>query len=64
MLIVEVNKEKNIESALRIYKNKVQKTKLVQELRNRKEYVKLSVKKRNQKLKAIHIERLKNGLED
>jgi small subunit ribosomal protein S21 len=64
MLIVEVNREKNIESALRVYKNKVQKTKLVQELKKRKEFVKVSVKKRNEKLKAIHIQRLRNGLED
>lgn len=63
MLIVEANKERNIESALRIYKQKVQKTRLVQELRDRKEYVKLSVKKRNQKLKAIHVQRIKNGLD-
>lgn len=63
MLIVEVNKEKNIESALRIYKQKVQKTKQVQELRDRKEYVKISVKKRNQKLKAIHVQKIKNGLD-
>lgn len=63
MLIVEVNKEKSIESALRIYKQKVQKTKQVQELRERKEYVKLSVKKRNEKLKAIHVQKIKNGLD-
>lgn len=64
MLIIEANKERNIESALRIYKSKVQKTKLIQELRNRKEFVKVSVKKRNEKLKAIHVQRLRNGLED
>ena len=63
MLIVEVNKEKSIESALRIYKQKVQKTKQVQELRNRKEYVKLSVKNRNEKLKAIYVQKIKNGLD-
>ena len=63
MLIIEVNKKKSIESALRIYKQKVQKTKQVQELRQRKEYVKLSVKKRNEKLKAIHVQKIKNGLD-
>ena len=63
MLIVEVNKEKSIESALRIFKQKVQKTKLVKELRERKEYVKSSVRKRTEKLKAVHVQKIKNGLD-
>jgi small subunit ribosomal protein S21 len=62
MIIIEVNKEKNIESALRIYKNKVQKSRQIQELRERQTYVKPSVKKREQVLKAIYVQKLKNGL--
>ena len=62
MLIIEIKNEKGIESALRTYKQKVQKTKQIQKLRERKEFVKPSVKKRTQKLKAIYIESKKNGL--
>jgi small subunit ribosomal protein S21 len=62
MLIVDLNKEKNIETALRTLKSKVQKTRLIQELRNRKEYVKPSVENRKIKLKAIHTQKIKNGL--
>jgi small subunit ribosomal protein S21 len=54
MIIIDLQKEKNIESALRTYKHKVQKTKQIQSLRDRKEYVKPSVQKREQKLKAIY----------
>lgn len=62
MLIIDVNKEKSIESALKTFKHKVQKTRLVQQLRERKEYVKPSVEKREGKLKAIYSEKIKNGL--
>ena len=62
MIIVDVTKERNIESALRVYKNKVQKIKIIQELRERKEFVKPSVTKRKQKLKAIYTEKKRNGL--
>ena len=62
MLIVDLSKEKSIESALRTFKSKVLKTKLVQKLRERQEYVKPSIKRRNEVLKAIYVEQIKNGL--
>ena len=49
MIIIDVKKEKNLETALRSFKNKIQKTKLIQQLRERKEYIKPSVKKRDEK---------------
>ena len=64
MIIIKVNKEKNIEFALKAYKNKVQKTKQVQELKNRQEYKKPSIKNREKKLKAIFLEKFKNGLKN
>ncbi len=60
MLIIEVTK--NIETALKIYKGKVQKTKQIQKLRERKEFIKPSVKKRSEILKAEYVQKLKNGL--
>ena len=62
MIIIDLQKEKSIETALRTYKQKVQKTKQVQKLRERQEFVKPSVKKRTEKLKAIYIEQKRNGL--
>ena len=62
MIIIDVTKEKSIESALRTYKNKVQKTKQVQKLRDRQTYEKPSIKRRKEILKAIHVEKIKNGL--
>jgi small subunit ribosomal protein S21 len=62
MIIIDVTKEKSIETALRTYKNKVQKTKQIQKLRERQEFVKPSVKKRDEKLKAIYVQTKKNGL--
>ena len=62
MIIIDLSKEKNIETALRTYKNKVQKTKQLQELRGRQVFVKPSVKNRMEKLKAVYIETKKNGL--
>jgi len=58
MIIVNVNKEKNLESALKKYKYKVQKTKQIEKLRKKQEYVKPSVEKRDKKLKAIYKQQL------
>jgi small subunit ribosomal protein S21 len=62
MIIIDVTKEKSIYAALRTYKQKVQKTRQLQDLKNRKEYIKPSVEKRDSKLRAIHTEKIKNGL--
>ncbi len=62
MIIINVSKEKNIESALRTYKQKVQKTKQIQKLRERQEFVKPSVKRRKEVLKAVYVQQIKNGL--
>ena len=62
MIIIDVTKERNIESALRTYKNKVQKTKQIQKLRERQEFVKPSVKRRKEVLKAVYVQKIKNGL--
>jgi small subunit ribosomal protein S21 len=61
MLIIKI--EKNIETALKLYKNKVNKIKQIQKLRERQEFVKPSVKRRNQVSKATYIQKIKNGLD-
>ena len=60
MIIIDVTKEKNIESALRTYKQKVQKTKQIQKLRERQQFVKPSVNRRKEVLKAVYVQLLQD----
>jgi small subunit ribosomal protein S21 len=52
MIIIPVKNEKSLEQALKQYKFKVSKTKQIQQLQERKEFVKPSVIKREEKKKA------------
>lgn len=63
MIIIDLTKERSIESALRTYKQKVQKTKQVQKLRERQAFVKPSVNRRKEILKAVYVEKKRNGLD-
>jgi ribosomal protein S21 len=56
MLIIEVNKG-NIEGALKKFKSKVIKTKLVSELQDRKRHKKKSDVKRQIKKNAIYVQK-------
>lgn len=58
MIVIDVKKERNLESALKKYKFKVQKTKQTEKLRNRQQFVKPSVVKRGKKLKAIYKQQI------
>jgi small subunit ribosomal protein S21 len=62
MIIIDLSKERNLESALRTYKSKVQKTKQVQKLRAIQQFVKPSVVRREEMLKAKYVQQMKNGL--
>jgi len=57
MLIIKVKKGENIDIALKRYKFKYRKTKVSEEIRARSEYKKPSVKRREQKQKAIYIQK-------
>ena len=52
MLIIEVKDSENIDKALKRYKRKFQSTRQMRELRSRKEFVKPSVTRRKELLKA------------
>ncbi|MEZ4950668.1 MAG: 30S ribosomal protein S21 [Saprospiraceae bacterium] len=52
MLIVEVKDSESIDQALKRFKRKFQQSRILQEVRGRKEFRKPSVEKRNQRLKA------------
>lgn len=60
MLRVIVNDGDKIDKALKQFKRKCNNTKLVQQLRDRKEFQKPSEIARRQKLKAAYIQRLRN----
>jgi small subunit ribosomal protein S21 len=59
MLIIDV-KDGNIERALKVYKNKVKSVKQIEQLRDRKEFLKPSITKRIAKQTAIRKTKLKN----
>jgi small subunit ribosomal protein S21 len=61
MLIVQLKNGENIEKALKTLKSKVIKTKQNQSLNNRKEYVKTSVSRRAEILKAKYNEQRKKS---
>lgn len=58
MIIVPIKEGENIERALKKFKRKFEKTGIVRELRGRKTFVKPSVKRREQKNKAIYVQQL------
>lgn len=62
MIIINVLQEKNIDTALKKYKARVQKSKQLEILKDNQNFVKPSVKKREKTKKAIYSEKLKNGL--
>jgi small subunit ribosomal protein S21 len=59
MLIVKLDKNTNIERALKLLKSKVIKTKQTQLLVERKEYKKKSVKRRTQIKKAKYVQKMR-----
>lgn len=61
MIIIDV--KRGLEIALKQYKNKVQKIKQIQELRKRQEFVKPSIIKREQVVKAKYVQNLKDSLD-
>jgi len=61
MLRIPVIQGENIEKALKRYKRKVNQTKQIIHLRENEQFVKPSVIKREQKKKAIYIQKLKDA---
>lgn len=59
MIIVPVKEGESIDRALKKYKRKFEKTGVVKELRERQKYTKPSVLKRQEKLKAIYVQQLR-----
>ncbi len=60
MIIVPIKEGENIDRVLKKMKRKFEKTGVLRELRDRQKFTKPSVKKREQKLKAIYIQKLRD----
>ena len=60
MIIVPVKEGENIERALKKFKKKFERTKVLKELRSRQHFTKPSILKREEKIKAIYREQMKS----
>ena len=63
MIIVKVKNSGSIEQALKQFKFKIYKIKQLEKLRERQEFTKNSVKKKEQNKKAIYLQKKKSQLE-
>ncbi len=61
MLIIPVKEGENIERALKKYKKKYDKTNVMKQLRERKEFTKPSVTRRQEKIKAAYKQRMQTA---
>jgi len=60
MLIIPVKEGENIDRALKRYKRKTRNTKVLNQLRENKQFTKKSVKRRRQVEKAAYIQHLRD----
>ncbi len=63
MIIIPIKEGENIERALKRYKKKFERTGALKELRRRKQFDRPSVISREEKQKAIYIEKLRKAEE-
>lgn len=63
MLIIPVKDGENIDRALKRYKRKFDRTKTMKQLRSRKQFLKPSVTKRAQNIKAKYVQKLRTSEE-
>ena len=61
MIIIPVKEGENIERALKKYKKKFEKTGMMRDLRERKQYTKPSIVNRQMKLKAAYKQGLRQA---
>jgi small subunit ribosomal protein S21 len=61
MLIIDSKDCENIDKALKKYKKKFEKSKILLQLRERQSYTKPSVRRRGQVLKAVYKQKIASG---
>jgi len=64
MLIIKIKEGESIERALKRYKRKHRNVKIVNEIRERKQYLKKSVIRRKEIQKAEYVQKLKQDIEN
>jgi len=57
MLIIPIKEGENIDRALKRFKRKFDRTKTMKQLRARKQFIKPSIAKRQQRIKAKYVQR-------
>ena len=63
MIIVPVKEGENIEKALKKFKRKYERTGIVKELRSRQAFEKPSVTNHKKMIKAVYVQKLRQGEE-
>jgi small subunit ribosomal protein S21 len=58
MIVIPIKEGENIERALKKFKRKFEKTGIIKELRGRQSFVKPSIEKRQERLRAIYIQKI------
>ena len=61
MLIIDSNDCENIDKALKKYKKKFEKSKVLLQLRERQAFIKPSIRRRTQVLKAVYKQNIASG---
>ncbi|MCB9195593.1 MAG: 30S ribosomal protein S21 [Flavobacteriales bacterium] len=61
MLVINVKEGESIEKALKKYKKKYDRTKVVRELRERQQFTKPSVERRSEIIKAKYVQKLREN---
>ncbi|MBI2966842.1 MAG: 30S ribosomal protein S21 [Bacteroidetes bacterium] len=64
MLIIPVKEGENVDKALKVYKKKFEKTGMIRALRERKQFTKQSVKRRQEILRAVYRQQITNDLDN
>jgi len=59
MLIIPVKEGENIDRALKKFKKKFERTGVVRELRDRKQFIKPSVKRREEIKHAVYVQKMR-----
>ncbi len=61
MLIIDSKDCENIDKALKKYKKKFEKSRVLMQLRERQSYTKPSIKRRTEVLKAVYRQQMESG---
>lgn len=61
MIVINVKENESIDRALKRFKKKFEKTGVLRELRGRKHFVKPSIQRREEVLKAAYIQKIRDA---